>query len=53
MIPMWSLVAIILIVAGAALVLFRSANKKRVPDATYVCDVCGERDCVCHEEERG
>ena len=25
---------------------------KKDPDVdTYVCDVCGERHCVCHKEE--
>ena len=27
---------------------FRQKNKKK-PQDTYVCDICGEKDCLCRK----
>jgi hypothetical protein len=31
-------------------VIFRSRNKK-APQDTYVCDICGQKECLCRKEE--
>jgi hypothetical protein len=32
--------------------IFRRKNRKEPQDA-YVCDVCGEKECICHKEQKG
>jgi hypothetical protein len=44
---------LILVVVCAAVVgylMFRQKNKK-APQDTYVCDVCGEKECLCRKVE--
>jgi len=44
----------IILAAVAAVVvgylILRGKNKQK-PQDTYVCDVCGEKDCLCHKVE--
>jgi len=43
-----------LIVAVAIFLFFRIlASKRNKPEepVTYICDECGEKDCVCHRED--
>ncbi|MFP4475585.1 MAG: hypothetical protein ACLFOY_08475 [Desulfatibacillaceae bacterium] len=48
---------LILAAIGAAVYLIRRARRQtdeqneQLPAATYVCDECGERDCICHRED--
>lgn len=50
--PAMEYVIILLLCAVAVgFLLFRSKNKK-TPRDTYVCDVCGEKECLCHKEEK-
>lgn len=45
-------VVAILIVAGVlAFYGFRRARMNNVPQDTFVCDICGEKHCICHKEE--
>jgi len=49
---MWLL--IVLIIVGAALgvyFVFLQTRKIEQPPDTYVCDVCGEHECICHKED--
>jgi hypothetical protein len=49
---MW--IAILLIVlAAVSILVFRTRQRKSPANDTYVCDVCGQKECVCHREERG
>jgi hypothetical protein len=45
----------ILVVAVCAAVvgylIFQRKNRK-APQDTYVCDVCGEKECICHKVEK-
>ena len=44
---------IILIIIILLVILFAAKNKaqKRAPHPeTYVCDICGENECICHKE---
>jgi hypothetical protein len=43
----------LLVVCAAviAYLLLRSQKKKSPPPEVYVCNVCGEKDCICHKEE--
>jgi uncharacterized protein (TIGR03382 family) len=43
----------ILISGGVLLVyvLFRRRKQAVAPDARYICDLCGDRDCECRREE--
>ena len=27
-------------------------EKDKTPDVTYVCKICGERDCICNKENK-
>jgi len=47
---MWLLIALILCAAGSVYVFLRLRKKTRVPHDTYVCDVCGETECLCRKE---
>jgi hypothetical protein len=31
--------------------ILRRKNRKE-PQDTYVCDICGEKECLCHKEEK-
>jgi hypothetical protein len=31
--------------------VFRQKNKKE-PQDTYICDICGEKECLCHKVEK-
>ena len=42
-----------LCIAGLAFLVNRIAKREEPPADTYVCDVCGEKDCICHKEKRG
>ena len=48
---MWQLLIALLILILLILWISRLSRKKTAPDAVFVCDVCGEKDCVCHKEE--
>ncbi|MFZ7110796.1 MAG: hypothetical protein ACOWYE_03850 [Desulfatiglandales bacterium] len=49
---MWWFIAILAVAVGCALYLLKRAKKEVVPQDTYICDVCGERDCICRKEEK-
>lgn len=49
---MWWIIAI-LVIAGICLLYYLARSKKEiVPEDTFVCDVCGEKHCICHKEEK-
>ena len=41
-----------LCIVGLAFLVNRIVKKEGPPADTYTCDVCGEKDCVCHKEEK-
>ncbi|MCF8036313.1 MAG: hypothetical protein K9K62_05550 [Desulfobacteraceae bacterium] len=49
---------LLILAAAAAVIVFylrmqktdASGDSKQV-DATYVCDVCGEHECICRKED--
>jgi hypothetical protein len=45
------LIAVVVCVVGVGYLIFRQKNKK-APLDTYVCDVCGEKECLCHKVEK-
>ena len=47
---MWLAIFLILCAAVAAFVLFSKKKAGNPPEDTYVCDVCGEKECICHKE---
>ena len=47
---MWLFVVLVLFAAVAVFVFIKKAKKKELPDVRYVCDICGDKDCVCHKE---
>jgi hypothetical protein len=47
---MWLIVIVVLVAAALAYVVFRKKKPDRLPHDTYVCDVCNERECICHKE---
>ena len=45
---------VIALIACAGVVgylIFRGKHKKE-PQDTYVCDICGEKECLCHKVEK-
>jgi len=48
---MWQLLVAVLILAVLAWWVSRLARRKREPEATFVCDECGEKDCICYKKE--
>ena len=47
----WGIIFLLIGAAAVGYVLVARGKKARAADVTYVCDVCNERDCVCHKEE--
>ena len=47
---MWLAIFLILCAAVAAFVVFSRKKAEKPPQDTYVCDVCGEKECICHKE---
>jgi hypothetical protein len=45
----WVYLLLFLGAAAAAYLLVSKGKKAKPPDVTYVCDVCGDRDCDCRE----
>jgi|GEM_PF-973683 len=49
-------VLLALVLVCAAVFLYRLYRRKRVgsgrgePDVTYVCDLCGSKDCICRKQ---
>jgi hypothetical protein len=50
---MWPLIIVVIFVVIAAWVLMKRTGKEELPHVRYVCDICGEKDCICHKEEVG
>jgi len=47
---MWLAIFLILCAAVAVIVLFRKKKAANPSRDVYVCDVCGEEECICHKE---
>jgi hypothetical protein len=47
---MWLAILLILCVVVAAFVLISRKKAANPPQDVYVCDVCGEEECICHKE---
>jgi len=47
---MWFVILLILCAAVAAFLLFGRKKAETLPQDTYVCDVCGEKECICRKE---
>ena len=50
---MWTLILFAVCMILLAIVVSRMTRKKTPPEDTYVCDVCGEKSCICHKEKKG
>jgi hypothetical protein len=48
---MWFVILLILCAAVIAYLLVRHKGGREIAHDTYVCDVCGQRECICHKEE--
>lgn len=46
---LWIIIILVLFAVALAYAFSRKTKKEEGPHVTYVCDVCGERDCVCHK----
>jgi LPXTG-motif cell wall-anchored protein len=45
------LIIVLVCAVAAGFLIFRRKKKKASQD-TYVCDVCGETECLCHKVEK-
>ena len=50
--PAMEYLIIVLVCAVAVGFLIFRWKKKKAPRDTYVCDVCGETECLCHKVEK-
>jgi hypothetical protein len=48
---MWLLIALAAVLLVAAWIFVKRSPEEDVPPVRYVCDVCGEKDCICHKDE--
>ncbi len=48
----WYILVLVLLCAAIVVYLFQKRRGTRPSDASYVCEICGEKDCICHEEKR-
>jgi LPXTG-motif cell wall-anchored protein len=48
---MWLIIMMVLFAAALAYGVFRKKKPDTPPHDTYVCDVCNERECICHKQE--
>jgi hypothetical protein len=48
---MWIIAILVLVAAALAYVILRGRKPPSPPQDTYVCDVCNERECICHKQE--
>lgn len=48
---MWTFTLLLLIAAGVAYAVLKKKKTDTPPQDTYVCDVCNERECICHKQE--
>lgn len=46
---LWIIIIVVLFAVALAYTFGRKAKKEEGPHVTYICDVCGERDCECHK----
>jgi hypothetical protein len=49
---MWIVIVLIVLGVIGGILVFRTRRGRTPPRDTYVCDVCGQKECVCHKEER-
>ena len=49
---MWWIIVILAIAGGCVLYFYVRSKTEIVPEDTYVCDICGEKHCICHKEEK-
>jgi hypothetical protein len=50
---MWTLILFALCIIALAIVVFRMSKKPPLPHDTYVCEQCGEKNCICHKQKEG
>lgn len=49
---MWALILLAaLFLIFLTVMVLRVNRRKNLPHDTYVCDVCGEKDCICRKVE--
>jgi hypothetical protein len=47
---MWTIFIIVLFAVILACLFVKKTKKKELDNDIYVCDICGEKDCICHKE---
>jgi hypothetical protein len=46
---LWIIIIAVLFAVALAYAFGRKTKREEGPHVTYVCDVCGEKDCECHK----
>lgn len=44
------IILLVLILVGWMAISYLKKKDEKPPTESYVCDVCGERECICHKE---
>jgi hypothetical protein len=47
------IILLVLIVVGWMGMSYLKKKDESPPTDSYVCDLCGERECICHKEDEG
>ena len=45
------LIVVVVCAVVVGYLIFRRKNKKGPQDA-YICDICGEKECLCHKVDK-
>ena len=48
---MWGIILFILFTVGVFIIIRWSIKKKALPQETYNCNICGEKECLCRKEK--
>ena len=46
----WTIIIVILLVLVLVYRSKRKISQKEAPPETYVCNICGHDECVCHKD---
>ena len=47
----WLIIVLVLFSVTMAYIFTKRSKKEEMPHVRYVCDICGEKDCICHKED--
>ncbi|MFH1488243.1 MAG: hypothetical protein ABII06_05020 [Pseudomonadota bacterium] len=46
----WTIIILLIILALVAYAALRKPARNEPPPESFVCDICGQDECICHKE---